>query len=74
MIDIKMVDLKTYRFDEESGNVILSTDYTKVAGVSNKQLQGNLFYNLGVLTSIANGTIQSKNQYKKSASSPVQNQ
>ena len=69
-----MVDLRSYRFDEESGNVVLANDYTEMAGVSNRQLQDNLFDKLEILTGIANQTIQSKNHYKKSGSSPIQNQ
>ena len=71
--DGTMIDMQTYRFDEESGNVVLSNNYTEMAGVSNKQLQDNLFDRLEILTGIANTTIQSKNQYKKSMGGAVQN-
>jgi len=68
--DETMMHLKTWQFDNESGNVVLANDYTKNAGVSVNQLDQHFSLYLQELQRIANQTISDKNKYKRGGQVP----
>tara|TARA_R110002020_G_scaffold29814_1_gene94166 strand:- start:23024 stop:26449 length:3426 start_codon:yes stop_codon:yes gene_type:complete len=60
-----LVDQRTWNFDAETGNIVLSNDYTEQAGVSSRELNAHLNYQLQIFQGFANTNIANKNNWKK---------
>jgi hypothetical protein len=67
-----IMDIQTYTFDTETGNIVLGNNYTEAAGVSSSALRQSLDLNMQTFEDIANRNIADKNNWKKGTLTPTQ--